>query len=318
MSTRTLESFASTARTLLIAQVGARMAAVLSPASAARVEAPTAVRALEARIREQGGGEKGRQHVAEEQAYVWFNRIIALRFMDANGYASPALVSPDAGRTVGQPAVLAAAKRGELDPEVFRNLDSVERIMGLLDGTVLSPDAQGEAYGLILAAYCAHWNAKMPFMFAPGGDFTGLLMPTDMLSQDSVRAHAVEVLPAQDWRDVEVIGWLYQFYIAERKNEVFAAFKEGLKAGADEIPAATQLFTPDWIVRYLVQNSVGRLWMLNHPGSRLVEQMEYYVEPEDRGDDVLRISRPEELTVMDPCCGSGITKIGRASCRERV
>lgn len=305
MSTRTLESFASTARTLLIAQVGARMAAVLSPASAARVEAPTAVRALEARIREQGGGEKGRQHVAEEQAYVWFNRIIALRFMDANGYASPALVSPDAGRTVGQPAVLAAAKRGELDPEVFRNLDSVERIMGLLDGTVLSPDAQGEAYGLILAAYCAHWNAKMPFMFAPGGDFTGLLMPTDMLSQDSVRAHAVEVLPAQDWRDVEVIGWLYQFYIAERKNEVFAAFKEGLKAGADEIPAATQLFTPDWIVRYLVQNSVGRLWMLNHPGSRLVEQMEYYVEPEDRGDDVLRISRPEELTVMDPCCGSG-------------
>ena len=85
----------------------------------------------------------------------------------------------------------------------------------------------------------------MPFMFAPGGDFTGLLMPTDMLSQDSVRAHAVEVLPAQDWRDVEVIGWLYQFYIAERKNEVFAAFKEGLKAGADEIPAATQLFTPD-------------------------------------------------------------------------
>lgn len=305
MNTRKLESFASAARTLLIAQVGARMTAVLSPTSAARVEAPTAVRALEARIRERGGGEEGRRHVAEEQAYVWFNRIIALRFMDANGYTSPVLVSPDAGRTVGQPAVLAAAKRGELDPEVFRNPASVERIMGLLDGTVSSPDAQGEAYGLILAAYCAHWNAKMPFMFAPGGDFTGLLMPTNMLSQDSVRARAVEVLPAQDWRDVEVIGWLYQFYISERKNEVFAAFSKGRKAGADEIPAATQLFTPDWIVRYLVQNSVGRLWMLNHPESRLVEQMEYYVEPEDRGDDVLRISKPEELTVMDPCCGSG-------------
>lgn len=305
MSTRTLGSFASAARTMLIAQVGARMTAVLSPASAARVEAPTAVRALEARIRAQGGGEKGRQHVAEEQAYVWFNRIIALRFMDANGYTSPALVSPDAGRTVGQPAVLAAAKRGELDPEVFRNPASVERILGLLDGAVPSADAQGEAYGLILAAYCAHWNAKMPFMFARGGDYTGLLMPADMLSQDSVRAHAVEMLSAQDCRDVEIIGWLYQFYIAERKNEVFAAFNKGLKAGADEIPAVTQLFTPDWIVRYLVQNSVGRLWMLNHPGSRIVEQMEYYVEPVDGGEEVLRIAGPEELTVMDPCCGSG-------------
>lgn len=305
MNTRKLESFASAARTLLIAQVGARMTAVLSPTSAARVEAPTAVRALEARIRERGGGEEGRRHVAEEQAYVWFNRIIALRFMDANGYTSPVLVSPDAGRTVGQPAVLAAAKRGELDPEVFRNPASVERIIGLLDGTVSSPDAQGEAYGLILAAYCAHWNTGMPFMFAREGDYTGLLMPTDMLSQDSVRARAVEVLSAEDCRDVEVIGWLYQFYISERKNEVFAAFSKGRKAGADEIPAATQLFTPDWIVRYLVQNSVGRLWMLNHPESRLVEQMEYYVEPEDRGDDVLRISKPEELTVMDPCCGSG-------------
>ena len=305
MNTRKLESFASAARTLLIAQVGARMTAVLSPTSAARVEAPTAVRALEARIRERGGGEEGRRHVAEEQAYVWFNRIIALRFMDANGYTSPALVSPDAGRTVGQPAELAAAKRGELDPEAFRNPASVERIIGLLDGTVSSPDAQGEAYGLILAAYCAHWNTGMPFMFAREGDYTGLLMPTDMLSQDSVRARAVEVLSAEDCRDVEVIGWLYQFYISERKNEVFAAFSKGRKAGADEIPAATQLFTPDWIVRYLVQNSVGRLWMLNHPESRLVEQMEYYVEPEDRGDDVLRISKPEELTVMDPCCGSG-------------
>ena len=305
MNTRKLESFASAARTLLIAQVGARMTAVLSPTSAARVEAPTAVRALEARIREQGGGEEGRQHVAEEQAYVWFNRIIALRFMDANGYTRPALISPDAGRTVGQPAVLAAAKRGELNPEVFRNPASMQRIMGLLDGTISSPDAQGEAYGLILAAYCAHWNTGMPFMFARGGDYTGLLMPTDMLSQDSVRARAVEMLSAEDCRDVEVIGWLYQFYISERKNEVFAAFSKGRKAGADEIPAATQLFTPDWIVRYLVQNSVGRLWMLNHPESRLVEQMEYYVEPSDRGDDVLRISKPEELTVVDPCCGSG-------------
>lgn len=305
-STRRLESFATDARTRLITEIGARLTAVLAPASTARADFPAAVKALEARIRERGGGEEGRRHVIEEQAYIWFNRIIALRFMDANGYTVPALVSPEGGHAVGQPAVLAAAKRGELDPEVFTGAS--KRILDLLDGNVSSPDPQGEAYGLILTAYCAHWNSTMPFMFAPEGDYTALLMPADMLSQESVRARAVDALTAQDCEDVEVIGWLYQFYISERKNEVFASFRKGRKgrkAGADEIPAATQLFTPDWIVRYLVQNSVGRLWMLGHPEARLVEQMEYYVEPVDRAEDVVRIGRPEELTVMDPCCGSG-------------
>ena len=107
----------------------------------------------------------------------------------------------------------------------------------------------------------------MPFMFAPDGDYTTLLMPADMLADSSVRAQAVRALTAEMCRDVEVIGWLYQFYIAERKAEVFAGFRKNQKAGAAEIPAATQLFTPDWIVRYLVENSVGRLWMLNHPSS---------------------------------------------------
>lgn len=302
-STRRLKSFAAAARTRLITEVGARLTAVLSPASTARADFPTAVKALEARIRERGGGSEGRRHVIEEQAYIWFNRIIALRFMDANGYTVPALVSPEGGRAVGQPAVLAAAKRGELDPEVFTGAS--KRILDLLDGTVTSPDAQGEAYGLILTAYCAHWNSAMPFMFAPEGDYTALLMPADMLSQESVRARAVDALTPQDCQDVEVIGWLYQFYISERKNEVFTSFRKGRKAGADEIPAVTQLFTPDWIVRYLVQNSVGRLWMLGHPEAGLVEQMEYYVEPVDRTEDSLRIGGPEELTVLDPCCGSG-------------
>lgn len=297
-STRRLESFAAEARTRLIAEVGARLSAVLAPASTARADFPTAVKALEKCVRE-----RGERHVIEEQAYIWFNRIIALRFMDANGYTVPALVSPEGGRAVGQPAVLAAAKRGELDPQVLAGAS--KRILDLLDGTVSSPDAQGEAYGLILAAYCAHWNSAMPFMFAPEGDYTALLMPADMLSQESVRARAVEALTVRDCEDVEVIGWLYQFYISERKNEVFASFKKGRKAGADEIPAATQLFTPDWIVRYLVQNSVGRLWVLGHPEAGLVERMEYYVEPSDRAEDVLRIGGPEELTVLDPCCGSG-------------
>lgn len=302
IDTRTLEAFAASARSQLMAEVEARLTAVLSPASTAREEFPSAIKALEKRIRHDGGDAAGRRRVVEEQAYVWFNRIVALRFMDANGYTSPALVSPDGGATVGQPAVLAAAKRGEFDQQVF---GSTERITGLLNGTITSPSPQEEAYGLLLRAYCAAWNRTMPFMFAPDGDYTTLLMPADMLADSSVRAQAVRALTAEMCRDVEVIGWLYQFYIAERKAEVFAGFRKNQKAGAAEIPAATQLFTPDWIVRYLVENSVGRLWMLNHPTSRLIEKMDYYVEPSSSETDFLRITEPEQLTVMDPCCGSG-------------
>ena len=302
IDTRTLEAFATSARSQLMAEVEARLTAVLSPVSTAREEFPNAIKALEKRIRHHGGDAAGRRRVVEEQAYVWFNRIVALRFMDANGYTSPALVSPDGGATVGQPAVLAAAKRGEFDQQVF---GSTERITGLLNGTITSPAPQEEAYGLLLRAYCANWNRTMPFMFAPDGDYTTLLMPADMLADSSVRAQAVSALTAEMCQDVEVIGWLYQFYIAERKAEVFAGFRKNQKAGAAEIPAATQLFTPDWIVRYLVENSVGRLWMLNHPTSRLIEKMDYYVEPSGGETEFLRITEPEQLTVMDPCCGSG-------------
>lgn len=304
IDTKKLEAFAASARSGLIAEVEARLMAALAPASTARVEAPGAVRELEDAIARHGGGREGRRRIVEEQAYAWFNRIIALRFMDANRCTPTPVVSPEAGRASGQPAVLAAAKRGEFDPDVFTRPAQVERITGLLDGTLTSHDAQGEAYGLILAAHCAFWHRAMPFMFAADGSFTSLLMPGNLLADGSVRATAVETLTVEDCQDVEVIGWLYQFYIFKRKNEVFAGFKRNKKAGPDEIPAATQLFTPDWIVRYLVQNSVGRLWLLNHPESALGGRMEYYIEPTGE-EDFLRIERPEELTVMDPACGSG-------------
>ena len=304
IDTKKLEAFAASARSGLIAEVEARLMAALAPASTARVEAPGAVGELEDAIARHGGGREGRRRIVEEQAYAWFNRIVALRFMDANRCTPTPVVSPEAGRASGQPAVLAAAKRGEFDPDVFTRPAQMERITGLLDGTLTSHDAQGEAYGLILAAHCAFWHRAMPFMFAADGSFTSLLMPGNLLADGSVRATAVETLTVEDCQDVEVIGWLYQFYISERKNEVFAGFKRNKKAGPDEIPAATQLFTPDWIVRYLVQNSVGRLWLLNHPESALGGRMEYYIEPTGE-EDFLRIERPEELTVMDPACGSG-------------
>lgn len=306
MITAPLRSFATSARTELLREVNARLIAVLAQSAPERVEQSGAVAALERAIAGSGGGETGAAHIADRVAYTWFNRIVALRFMDANGYTGVGIVSPAAGH-VGQPDVLAAAKRGQIDGAVVSGISS-EIVTGLLNGTRRprpGTDAQAEAYALLLAEYCRWWNRAMPFMFERDGDYTELLIPANLLAEDSVLSRSVKVLTEEVCQDVEVIGWLYQFYISERKDEVFAGFKKNKKAGADEIPAATQLFTPHWIVRYLIENSLGRLWMLNRPDSRLVEQMKYYIAPVDDEPDFLRISGPEELTVIDPACGSG-------------
>lgn len=306
METAPLKSFATSARSELIREVTARIAAVLAQGSPERIEQPKAVSALERAIAAAGGGDRGKAQIADKVAYTWFNRIIALRFMDALGYTGIGVVSP-ATDQVGQPEVLAAAKRGQIDREVVKGTSAATTI-GLLNGTQQprpGVDAQAEAYSLLLADYCRFWNTAMPFMFEREGDYTELLIPANLLADDSVLSRSVTVLTEEVCQDVEVIGWLYQFYISERKDEVFAGFRKNKKAGADEIPAATQLFTPDWIVRYLVENSLGRLWMLNRPSSGLARQMEYYIMPVDEETDFLKITKPEELKVIDPACGSG-------------
>ncbi|RZT66417.1 Eco57I restriction-modification methylase [Microcella alkaliphila] len=299
METAPLKSFATKARIDLLKEVAARVLVVLAENSLARVESAGAVRELEEAI-----ARDGQEQVVDRVAYTWFNRIIALRFMDANGYTASGVVSPGLGRTSGQPEVFAEAKAGTFDDSVV-SAKTQEVITSLLNGTRPSQDAQGEAYGLLLEAYCRYWHKAMPFMFEREGDYTELLMPTALLAADSVRDRAVKTLTEDVCREVEVIGWLYQFYISDRKDEVFDGFKKNKKAGAAEIPAATQLFTPHWIVRYLVENSLGRLWLLNNPSSRLVEQMDYYIKPVDNEIDFLEIAKPEEFKVIDPAVGSG-------------
>lgn len=299
MDTAALKNFATRARTDLRKEVGGRIDVVLASNSLARVESAAAVLALEKAV-----ALDGREVVVERAAYTWFNRIIALRFMDANGYTPSSVVSPGVGKTTGQPEVLAEVKAGTFDLAVVPERTR-ERIVALLSGTLRSADPQGEAYGLLLEAYCRYWNKAMPFMFEREGDYTELLMPAALLAEGSVRDQAVRALTEEACQEVEVIGWLYQFYISERKDEVFAGFKNNEKAGAAEIPAATQLFTPHWIVRYLVENSLGRLWLLNHPESKLAEQMDYYIKPVDEEVDFLKIDRPEDLKVIDPAVGSG-------------
>ncbi|MCI1218825.1 BREX-1 system adenine-specific DNA-methyltransferase PglX, partial [Bifidobacterium crudilactis] len=304
METAPLKRFATWARNELINQVSARIVAILAPASFERTEYHRAVQALESDIKKAGDGAEGKDAIADKVAYTWFNRIIALRFLDANGYVKAGIVSPMADQSIGQPEILANAKRGVFDPDVI-STKTISAVSGLLDGTKPSTDPQGEAYTLLLAEYCRYWNKSMPFMFEREGDYTELLIPANLLADDSILTRAVGTMTPAVCKDVEVIGWLYQFYISERKDEVFAGFKNNKKAGAAEIPAATQLFTPHWIVRYLVENSVGRLWMLNHPESHLVDRMKYYIAPVDEETDYLKLSGPEDLTVIDPACGSG-------------
>lgn len=300
MNTKPLERFATQARRDLLAAVDAQASAVLAPGSVARTERGEAVKKLEAEITAHG-----RAHVIDKVAYTWFNRIIALRFMDACSYTDAGVVSPARGQAHGQPEILADAKRGNLNTDVVINKNTAEAIIGLLDGTRRSSDAEGEAYALLLTEYCRYWHKSMPFMFEPEGDYTELLVPTGLLADGAILSRAREVLTDEVCQDVEVIGWLYQFYISERKAEVFAGFKKSKKAGATEIPAATQLFTPHWIVRYLVENSLGRLWLLNRPTSRLADQMDCYIPPASEEMNYLRVASPEELKVIDPACGSG-------------
>ena len=296
METTKLKKFALEARQLLMAQVSARMDHVLSAESPARREAPKAVHELEREIAKSDGVQ-----VVEKVAYIWFNRLTALRFMDVNGYTSTGIVSPAEGRT--RPEILADAAAGVIDEDTPNA--TKQAVRELLEGRVPSQDPQGEAYRLLLVATCDQWHGRMPFLFEKIANYTELLMPVDLLSTDSILARMRSVMTEDACKDVEIIGWLYQFYISEKKDEVFAGLKKNVKITPENIPAATQLFTPHWIVRYLVENSLGRLWMLNNPNSSLVDQMEYYIAPEDPEEDFLRISSPEEIKICDPACGSG-------------
>jgi len=319
VNTSALQNFASDARRRLMEAVSAKLDAALAPGSSARVDAPSAVERLEQEIKEHGGDKQGRQHVVERYAYRWFNRIIAFRYMDVHEFtAVPVVSAVELTDVNGLPGVLAAAKRGEYDEDVFGGSSTMgnaklrDTVEALFNGSLQSDDPQGQAYGLLLQAECRYWSQFMPFMFervdSTQGKVDELLMPADLLAEGSVLRQAVATMTPDDCEDVEIIGWLYQFYIAERKTEVMNGFSKSKKAGADEIPAATQLFTPDWIVRYLVQNTVGRLWMQNHPDSQLYRDWEYYIQPEPEQNDqseFLHIDGPEELTVCDPACGSG-------------
>ncbi|HND47664.1 MAG TPA: BREX-1 system adenine-specific DNA-methyltransferase PglX, partial [Anaerolineales bacterium] len=311
MDTTTLKKFAQGARRQLLEQVSARMEQVLRTDSVEIREKAKVVEQLKAEIEAHG-----KIAVIDRVAYTWFNRFCALRFMDVNHYTRIGAVSPVEGGT--QPEVLLEAKQGHVDEELARFVNP-QVIFSLLNGQRPASDPQGEAYRLLLVGVCNSYSEVMPFLFEKIEDYTELLMPLDLLSENSVLHDLREALSPEACEDVEVIGWLYQYYISERKDKVFEALKQNQKIEAGDIPAATQLFTPHWIVRYLVENSLGRLWMLNHPNSGLREKMEYYIEGKDEGgmmkdeegkfiiqpSSFILLNSPEEIKLLDPACGSG-------------
>ena len=293
-----IEAFAGKARNLLKQQIDARIALLRkSESSSVVIENKSAMAALENKI-----SEKGLETVIDEVAYTWFNRLCALRYMDVHDFNKTLVVTPLEGNVL--PEILSDAMTGNLDTEILTKTNE-DRINKLLSGEVRSNNSQAEIYRILLVSKCNALNKDIPMLFERISDYTDLLLPEDLLSKDAIIPMMREALTDENCETVEIIGWLYQYYISEKKAEVFAGFKKGKKATAKEIPAATQLFTPEWIVRYLVENSLGRLWMLNHPESRLVEKMEYYIRPVDVEPDFIKIASPEELKICDPCCGSG-------------
>jgi len=246
---------------------------------------------------------KDSEDFIEEVAYTWFNRLVALRFMDVNEITSSSVISTSDEQPI--PQMFIEAKSGTIEDTL--NLNRV-LFFDLIDKKVSGvKDSDNEAYKMLFISTCNEYAKLMPSMFELISDYTELLLPEDMLSPNSIRAKVVSSMSEEDCQDIEVIGWLYQFYISEKKDDVFAKLKKNQKITPSNIPAATQLFTPHWIVKYMVENSLGKMWMLNNPSSTLKENMKYYIENEEESTTFIKVSSPEEMTFLDPCCGSGHT-----------
>lgn len=240
--------------------------------------------------------QKGISEVYEEAAYTWFNRLCAIRILQKNNLCSPVLAYADAART---PVIVDEARQGRI-PQMKEELR--QRLVELLDDDTKVT----EQFAILITAWC-HDNPIINQCFGSIADYTELLLPNNILAEGGFvdMLNHTEFITDEDFQSPELIGWLYQFYISERKDEVFA--KKG-KFEADEIPAATQIFTPNWIVKYMVQNTVGRIYLDNNPyETQLQKKWQYLVEPSEKpsNDTILKYNELEDLKVADLACGSG-------------
>lgn len=300
MNDSALKSFCTWARTELIKGVEAQMVryGITEPAPAPVGSetvnglplSPAEIEQRDELLRMQA--EVGHEALRDRAAYTWFNRIVAIRFMDARGWLPSRMrMLSRADGSHGSEAV-----ENALDVEITTaDTDHIAELkMAGLDEPL---------WRYLFVAQCEELADCLPGVFERVGGAMELLLPQGLMMADSVVGKLNAGLADEDWREgVTVLGWMYQYYNADVKDEFF---KSKRKAAAADIAPATQLFTPEWIVRYMVENSLGRLWMLNNPGSSLRERMEYYIAPDAEHEDFIHISSPEEITLCDPACGSG-------------
>ncbi|MGL5407524.1 MAG: BREX-1 system adenine-specific DNA-methyltransferase PglX, partial [Shewanella sp.] len=241
----------------------------------------------------------GYNQFVEQVAYTWFNRLCAIRYMEIHNYLGHGF------RVLSHP-------NGSKGFEILDQAQNAADELGLNKSYIielkLSGNKDEELYRELLLGQCHKLHEAMPFLFDALDDEIELLLPANLTRTDSILRALIDEIPEEDWQQVEVIGWLYQFYISEKKDEVI-----GKVVKSEDIPAATQLFTPNWIVKYLVQNSVGRQWLQTYPDSAIKKQMEYYIEPAKQSNEVKQQLQkitpasiePEKIKVLDPACGSG-------------
>ena len=299
MNDTAIKNFCTWARNALIEQVETRMRRFSVVEANALPEDATSVDGMPLSPDEQRQRaellrlqrEVGHAALAERAAYTWFNRLVAIRFMELHDYlpCRVRMLSADDGSFA--PQVLKCA----LDVQI-EGLDAA-RVMELMQA------GDDEAlFRCLFLAQCDELSSCIPGVFDRVGSAMELLLPDGLLRQDSVIDKLVTSIPEEDWEHVEILGWMYQYYNAEVKD---AFFKSKAKETPDTIGPATQLFTPEWIVRYMVENSLGRLWMLNFPESMLCQKWDYYIAPDAEHEDCIRIDGPEDITLCDPACGSG-------------
>lgn len=285
-NTSALKTFAQETRKKLISLIRTKMEFI-------RTQDTAELRGFEPQISKLKSAiaEKGKELVVEEVAYTWFNRVMALRYMDANGYTDLKVVTPGMGQM--RPEILQEAMAGNIDEDLRVKVDDNPK--------------EAVLYRRLLVAVCNQYGETMPFLFEHICDYTEMLLPDDLLSDQSFVTDIRNGMTDEDCQNVEIMGWLYQFYITDRKDD--AEKKKSKKGGlkSDEQAAATQLFTPHWIVRYMVENSLGRIWMTLHPDSRLIDEMPYYIPtPEGQTDTIPEdIHSAQDIRFIDPCMGSG-------------
>ena len=295
MNTNTLKKFAQQARRKLLEQIEAKLDMVLTTDSAELREKSAQISKLREAI-----NITSREQVIEKVAYTWFNRLMALRFMDANDYQPTgiSIVTPREGYTT--PEILEEAKQGMIpdDLQVKR-----QHIFDVLDGKIPASNPQNEAYKELLTGACNHLHTIFPFLFERINDYTELLLPEDLTSEFSIVHDVRTGMTNEDCREVEIIGWLYQFYISEKNNELINSKKKYEKS---ELAPASQLFTPKWIVRYMVDNTLGQLWVELSSDTKVHEDLDFYITPAYNDQLKPRDTKSiEQITFFDPCTGSG-------------